>query len=451
MKFLISAFFLLTLVSCGSQTSGIWRFEGVDGEVIEVKRISDLLYYMPTHSGEIHHCAPYMWQDPKGYPLAQSTVELSPPKVASYISASGVKEKLGELDSWTLDVSPLTQLGTRFHDTPAGVETSQIVADLFAAANNDLEISFVSHPGSSQRSVIATLIGESEETIVLGAHLDTIASNRDDAPGADDDASGVMTLVEIARKLKNTPLQRTVAFHAYAMEEMGLIGSQQIAAGSENVIAMLQLDMTSYGSTDIVYLVSNSTSPQLRRDLKNFINNYLGIDWLEMPLRGGRSDHVSWHNRSTPAVFPFEKPDAYNPNIHTAMDTQIHNPDLARHFAKLALAFTLHYAGQASSLGTQIDHSLAKSSDLKIAITTADVIVSSEQEVTIVEICSSTPSSLNCLKERQVMEYLGDRDSRRIFAASKSDWEQTSSWLSIFAYDDQGELLARRQIRLGAE
>ena len=68
--------------------------------------------------------------------------------------------------------------------------------------------------------------------VIIGAHLDSI--NKTDhttpAPGADDDASGIATLVEIVQQIATGHLtfQRTVELHAYAAEEVGLVGSLDV-------------------------------------------------------------------------------------------------------------------------------------------------------------------------------------------------------------------------------
>lgn len=65
------------------------------------------------------------------------------------------------------------------------------------------------------RNIVATLPGTMEETIVIGAHYDTVAGT----PGADDNASGVAVLLEAANLLRSAGLDRTVRFVAFANEE----------------------------------------------------------------------------------------------------------------------------------------------------------------------------------------------------------------------------------------
>lgn len=87
-----------------------------------------------------------------------------------------------------------------------------------------------------------------DEAIVVGAHYDTVAGS----PGADDNASGVAALIEIARALRGLPLRRTVKLVAFVNEEppffyFGQMGSKIYAEAArrrrDNIRVMLSLEM----------------------------------------------------------------------------------------------------------------------------------------------------------------------------------------------------------------
>src|SRR5204863_2474512 len=110
-----------------------------------------------------------------------------------------------------------------------------------------------------------------DEVVVLGGHLDSInarGGNRTArAPGADDDASGIATLTETLRVLlaSNYRPERTIEFMAYAAEEVGLRGSQDIARAYQRdgvrVVGALQLDMTNFqGSDRDIWLMKDFTN-----------------------------------------------------------------------------------------------------------------------------------------------------------------------------------------------
>lgn len=86
---------------------------------------------------------------------------------------------------------------------------------------------------TTQQNIIATLPGEGNHPgiIVVMAHYDSRGENPDDgqslAPGANDNASGVATLIETARLLSSRTWQQTIVFAFLAAEEQGTFGSRQ--------------------------------------------------------------------------------------------------------------------------------------------------------------------------------------------------------------------------------
>ncbi len=110
---------------------------------------------------------------------------------------------------------------------------------------------------SEYRNVIAEHYGREkpDEIIVVGAHYDTVWFT----PGADDNASGVAALIEMARALAEISLSKTVRFVAFANEEhpffltnkMGsLVHAKRAAEREERIQAMLSLEMLGYYSDE---------------------------------------------------------------------------------------------------------------------------------------------------------------------------------------------------------
>ncbi|NOS99366.1 MAG: M20/M25/M40 family metallo-hydrolase [Phycisphaerales bacterium] len=104
-------------------------------------------------------------------------------------------------------------------------------------------------------NVVATLPGRQPESAdrvyIVSAHYDSMASDpkdyTSDAPGADDDASGVACVLELARVMSRYEFDATVVFMAVAGEEQGLLGSKYAAQKSKDagvhVAAMLTNDI----------------------------------------------------------------------------------------------------------------------------------------------------------------------------------------------------------------
>ena len=211
--------------------------------------------------------------------------------------------------------------------------------------------------------------------VVLGGHLDSIKSGatNDDAtlaPGADDDGSGIATLSEVIRGLLDngfTP-DRTVSFMGYAAEEVGLVGSGEIAdeyvTAGTNVVAVLQLDMTAYnGSVEDIGLIDDYTDLGLNAFVGSLIDEYLpALQWTYTTCGYACSDHASWTNRGFPASFPFEaRFGEYNPNIHTSNDDLATIDNSAVHaikFAQLAAAFVVETSMLDCSVDADCDDGL---------------------------------------------------------------------------------------------
>jgi leucyl aminopeptidase len=211
-----------------------------------------------------------------------------------------------------------------------------------------------------QNSVIATLRGTEipDEIVVIGGHLDSINSfNADAAPGADDDASGVAAVSETLRVILASDFRpkRTLQFMAYAGEEVGLLGSEDIAKSYSDqgvrMIAALQLDMTGFaGSPEDMYFVTDYVSADLTAFLKDLIHEYNAsephhISYGETRCGYACSDHGSWTKNGFRSAFPFESRfEDYNKNIHSENDLLAHidiTGERQAKFSKLGIEFMM--------------------------------------------------------------------------------------------------------------
>ncbi|KAF9459297.1 hypothetical protein BDZ94DRAFT_1239317 [Collybia nuda] len=208
-----------------------------------------------------------------------------------------------------------------------------------------------------QGSIIARIPGTTSGPVtIIGAHMDSInLSNPTNgrAPGADDDGSGSVNLMEAFRALLASGFKpRTpVEFQWYSGEEAGLLGSQAIAksykAAGTQVKAMMQLDMTAYvkpGTKEVIGLMPDYIDAGLNTFLGSVIDTYSLLDWTTSPKCGyACSDHASWYNQGYPSCLPFES--RYgddNPLIHSASDTTSVNGFSWTHtleYTKIAVAF----------------------------------------------------------------------------------------------------------------
>lgn len=199
------------------------------------------------------------------------------------------------------------------------------------------------HAAWPQDSIVVTIPGRTNKTVIVGAHLDSVNSanrTRGRAPGADDNGTGSFTILEALRVLLSDDenfgagkLENTVEFHWYAAEEGGLRGSQDIftqyAAAGRDVWAMLNQDMTGYskatldaGKPESFGLITDFTDAELNQYMTRVIDEYTDITHVESTCGYACSDHGSATRSGYPSSFVFEAAFEYrNPHIHTPNDT----------------------------------------------------------------------------------------------------------------------------------
>ena len=190
----------------------------------------------------------------------------------------------------------------------------------------------------------------SEEIVIVGAHYDSVIG----CPGANDNASGVAGLLEIARLLATEELSRTVRFVAFVNEEPPFflttdMGSRVYAARSrqrrENVVAMLSIETIGYYSEEpgsqhypfpfsffypttanFIGFVANVSSRRLvRRAIGTFrAQTQFPSEGLVAPewVTGvGWSDHWSFWKQGYPAILITDTALFRYDHYHTPQDT----------------------------------------------------------------------------------------------------------------------------------
>jgi len=216
------------------------------------------------------------------------------------------------------------------------------------------------HHNWPQSSVVVRITGSDpvlrNEFVILGAHQDSINLQGASvtAPGADDNASGSVTVLETLRVLVNAGFvpKRTVEFHWYAAEEVGLRGSADIARQySEfgvNVVSMVNFDVPGYyNGVNRIGIYTDNVNAQLTQFMRVLTDEYLDFGWQNRSCGYGCSDHVSWTNYGFPSSFPAEV--TFHPQMHSVNDayssvsfTQVSE------FVKLAISYVVEVAEPAN-------------------------------------------------------------------------------------------------------
>lgn len=261
-------------------------------------------------------------------------------------------------------INTLSTFKNRYYKTENGVKSSQTIRDMWAnlaRKRNDVSVELYKHKNWPQGSIIMTIQGseKSDEIVIIGGHADSISGfmgGDTRAPGADDNASGIATITEVIRILmdNNFKPKRTVQFMGYAAEEVGLLGSKDIAADwksqGKKVVGVVQFDMTlRKGSVDKdIVMMADYTNNAQNEFIGRLIDEYVKVPWGYSRCGYGCSDHASWTANGYPASIPFESTmEDINHNIHTPKDTVESAGGDAKHaakFAKLATAFVVELA-----------------------------------------------------------------------------------------------------------
>lgn len=259
------------------------------------------------------------------------------------------------------NVETLSAFHTRFYATKTGAQAAEWIhstVSAIASGRSDITVKFFNSTTTApQPSVIASIRGtESSDVVILGSHEDSVHFGPlGRSPGVDDDGSGTVCSLEVFRVLVSSGFRpnRTVEFHFYAAEEVGLLGSAAVAAqyASEEkvVVGMMQLDMTFYVGTNnenVIGVVTDQVSDDLTQFTRQLVDAYCLIPWMDTVCGYGCSDHASWTANGYRSTFPFESQfKNHNPYIHTDRDTLEHaSLEHGLEFAKLGLGFVVELA-----------------------------------------------------------------------------------------------------------
>jgi len=172
------------------------------------------------------------------------------------------------------------------------------------------------------KNVIGVLEGAgplADETVVIGAHYDHVGMGGTGslAPGskavhngADDNASGTVALIEIARRLaaRKEKLARRVVFIAFTAEERGLIGSAHYVKNPviplEKTVAMLNMDMVGRLKDDKLIVFGIGTAPRWKKLIEDSGKRH-DFKLTLKPGGFGPSDHSSFYAKKMPVLHFF--------------------------------------------------------------------------------------------------------------------------------------------------
>jgi len=209
--------------------------------------------------------------------------------------------------------------------------------------------------GKVYRNIVATKypdrLGRGGELppLLIGAHYDTVSGS----PGADDNASGLVVLLEVGLRLSAQPLARPIWLVAFCLEEQDRLGSQAFVSrlkserrefGGAIILECVGFSKSEAGTQqappgvpiavptqgDFLAIVGNEASRslviQLEREAQRNAPQLKTLS-LVVPGRGEalphtrRSDHASFWDAGYPAVVLTDTANFRNPHYHRETDT----------------------------------------------------------------------------------------------------------------------------------
>ena len=293
--------------------------------------------------------------------LCPAFLVLVPATTAAQSAASGRADAIADRltfvseSTYTAYLKGLEAFGTRHAGQPNRDSVARWIAGRFRDAGlTDVALDSFSVSGFPQYNVVATIAGTgpSGNDIVIGAHYDSQSSIHEQAPGADDNASGTAAVLEMARVLRATDYHpvRTFRFVAFGAEELGLLGSDwyahRIPTDDRSSTLMLNFDMigtrrqdTTDRDVHVVYY--DHAIAEAGRTITT-MRTYTTLTPIATTLHRPHSDSWPFATRNIPCVFYIERD----------FSTVYHSPHDSSNYLDMAYATEVTKAGLAMLLAS---------------------------------------------------------------------------------------------------
>jgi Zn-dependent M28 family amino/carboxypeptidase len=231
-------------------------------------------------------------------------------------------------------------------------ETEHYLTEQFRRLGLDVTVHSFAALGGTYRNLIGTAVSPSTTDdqalppLIVAAHVDTVPGS----PGADDNASGLAVLLEVARRVRDMTLARPVQFIAFNLEEEDLLGSlayaRELREADRRISGAIVLECVGYardeeGSQKIppgvpvpvptvgnfLAVIGNQHSHVLTMSVEGAMNAHLPIVPLVIPGNGEllpdtrRSDHAAFWHYGYSAVMLTDTANYRNPHYHRSTDT----------------------------------------------------------------------------------------------------------------------------------
>lgn len=262
--------------------------------------------------------------------------------IVDQVSKENLENNLTKLVSWK----------HRFSTSDLYTESANWAKEQLKELGYEVELTEITVNTTKSQNVIAQKLGKSKEEknlVLVVAHLDSI-NIRDIpdgvAPGADDNGSGSVGVLEIAKVFQEIETKHDLRLLLLGGEEQGLFGSIDYLnslsdSERKRIIAVLNMDMIGVKNTkdSTVLLEGAEISQSLIDGLTEAGATYTNLK-IQTSLNPFASDHVPFIEAGIPAVLTIEGSDSSNSNIHSENDKiDLIDFDLMREILRMNIAF----------------------------------------------------------------------------------------------------------------
>ena len=271
------------------------------------------------------------------------------------------------IDTMTAHLNAIsTDLQTRYYRTTQMQRATQYALDHFLSYGCDnAYFDTFTYNGNTIRNVIGLKAGTTypSRIYMICGHLDSTSPQHDTvAPGAEDNGSGSVGVLEAARLLAPLSSDATIYFVCFTAEEQGMIGSDHLATIAQqqgwDLRGVLNMDMVGYDTPGdpalwIEGFHGNPRSIALMDLIEATANTYTDMQVYRYPGEGWGSDHESFNAHGFPAMLAIDYNWESYPCYHQTCDviTNI----VPNQFRRMVLTITLggaQLAGSSSLLGS---------------------------------------------------------------------------------------------------
>lgn len=242
-----------------------------------------------------------------------------------------------EINRYWSDLAQNSPTGTRYSKAQGGKDATtycknQLEAAHLPAENQNYRTGYAPNVIGTHRGALTP-----ERVYIVIGHVDDLPSSGK-APGADDNASGAVTVLESARVMACYAYRSTIKFITCTGEEQGLVGSDAYArdakARGEDIRGVINMDMTGWAgdgkpNPEDLDLICNDQSMAIGQLLARCAADYqtgFPVNAVNCPEDTG-SDHSSFWQQGYPAVFGITDDEDYcglpgnYPHYHRSTDT----------------------------------------------------------------------------------------------------------------------------------